>query len=401
MNRQPDDLRLRRIREGLARAGLDGLVCALPENVLLLSGYWPVVGNALALVNQDGRVAVVAPEDETELANGGWADDLQTFRPVSLDQTSTATEPVRGPLASAAEALGLQTGRVGYEAGPSTQPASYAAVFNYGGGVVDLLREAIPRATVEPVDELLGALRAVLTPREQEALRATCRVAERAFRSGSQLLLSGMLETEAAVHFRAPLSTAGTGFEGVGRADGFAWCMSGPNAAEAGGAYARSRARPIARGDLVLVHSNSYADGYWADITRTYSLGAPTEARLAMFEAVFAAREAALATVKAGVHASEVDRAARRVLAAAGYAANFTHATGHGVGFAAIDPHARPRIHPVSDDVLEEGMVFNIEPAVYVEGDCGLRHCDVVALTADGPEVLTPFQATIEELIMP
>jgi Xaa-Pro aminopeptidase len=401
MNRLPDEQRLGRIRAAFARASLDGILCALPENVLLLSGYWPVVGNALALANRDGRVAVVAPEDETQLAGGGWADELRRFRPVTLGRMGTSIEAVRGSLAGVAEALGLKRGRIGYEAGPFTQPASYSAMFLYGEGVVDLLGEALPSAEVEPADELLRGLTAVLTPRERGALRVTCRVAERAFRSGSQQLRPGLLETEAAVHFRALLFTAGTGFEGVGRADGFAWCMSGPSAAEAGGAYARSRARPLRRGDLVLMHCNSYADGYWVDVTRTYSIGEPGGRRQAMFEAVFAAREAALAAARPGVKASEVDRAARDVLAAAGFSTNFTHPTGHGVGFAAIDPHARPRIHPASDDVLEDGMVFNIEPAVYFEGDCGLRHCDVVALAAGGPEVLTPFQATIEELIIP
>ncbi len=400
MNRLRDEVRLRRVREALAGAGLDGVVCALPENVLLLSGYWPVVGNALALANREGRVAVVVPEDEGQLAEKGWADEIRRFRPVTLGGLGTAVESVRGPLARAAESLGLNRGRVGYEAGPFTQPAAYAALSSYGGGVAGLIGEAAPSARAEPADELLRVLRGVLTPRERDALRATCRVAERAFRSGSRQLRAGLLETEAAVHFRAPLSTAGTGFEGVCRADGFAWCMSGPNAAEAGGAYARSRARPLCRGDLVLVHCNSYADGYWVDVTRTYSLGEPGDRR-PLFEAVFAARAAALAAARPGVKASAVDRAARGVLEAAGFGPNFTHPTGHGVGFAAIDPRARPRLHPASDDVLEEGMVFNIEPAIYIDGVCGLRHCDVVALTAAGPEVLTPFQATIEELIIP
>ena len=111
---------------------------------------------------------------------------------------------------------------------------------------------------------------------------------------------AGMLETEAAVHFRALLSTAGTGFEGVERADGFAWCMSGPNAAFVQGAYARSRARPIGHDDMVLVHCNSYADGYWVDVTRTYMVGEPNECYRAMDEAVFVACAAALAAIRPG-----------------------------------------------------------------------------------------------------
>jgi Xaa-Pro aminopeptidase len=95
------------------------------------------------------------------------------------------------------------------------------------------------------------------------------------------------------------------------------------------------------------------------------------------------------------------DRAARGVLRARGFGDQFKHATGHGVGFAATEPNALPRIQPMSEDVLEVGMVFNVEPAIYLDGDCGLRHCDVVAVTHGGSEVLTPFQDTIDSLVLP
>jgi Xaa-Pro dipeptidase len=198
-----------------------------------------------------------------------------------------------------------------------------------------------------------------------------------------------------------PLSTVGTGFKGVGRGGGYAWCMSGPNAADAGGAYARSRPKPVARGELILVHCNAYADGYWVDVTRTFILGDPGRRQGELLDAVLRARAAALEVIRPGARAADVDRAARGVLEDRGLGAQFKHPAGHGVGFHAIDHNARPRLHPESDDVLEEGMVFNVEPAVYFDGDCGLRHCDMVAVTTDGHEVLTPFQATIDQLILP
>jgi len=77
----------------------------------------------------------------------------------------------------------------------------------------------------------------------------------------------------------------------------------------------------------------------------------------------------------------------------AGFGANFKHATGHGVGFGAINPGALPRLHPKSNDVLKPGMVFNVEPAIYIQGYGGIRHCDMVAVTDDGFELLTPFQS--------
>jgi Xaa-Pro aminopeptidase len=149
----------------------------------------------------------------------------------------------------------------------------------------------------------------------------------------------------------------------------------------------------------VLTHCNSYADGYWTDITRTYCIGPLGERQRGMYEAVFAAREAALEAIRPGVKASAVDRAAREVMRAHGLGREFKHATGHGVGFAAINHNALPRLHPASPEILETGMVFNVEPAAYISGFGGLRQCDMVAVTPNGVELLTPFQSAVQELI--
>jgi Xaa-Pro aminopeptidase len=268
----------------------------------------------------------------------------------------------------------------------------------YQGSLPEVLQTALGRPRLVPADALLGRLRAVKTPHEVACIRQACGITAEAFRAGSRQLHGGLTEVEAAAAFTAPLSSAGVGREGIERAGGHVACMSGPNAAEAFGAYARSRTRQLRPDDLVLVHCNSYADGYWTDVTRTYCLREPDGRKRGLYQAVLAARAAALAVIRPGARAADVDRAARDVLAAAGLGAAFKHPTGHGVGFAAIDHNARPRLHPRSDETLGEGMVFNVEPAAYLEGYGGLRHCDVVAVTATGVEVLTPFQASLEEL---
>ena len=119
-----------------------------------------------------------------------------------------------------------------------------------------------------------------------------------------------------------------------------------------------------------------------------------------MYEAVFAALDAAIAAVSPGVTAAAVDRAARELLAERGFASEFKHGLGHGVGFNAIDHNAPPRLHPVSTDRLETGMVFNIEPAIYIEGYGGIRHCDMVAVRTGGAEILTDFQRTPAEMVI-
>ena len=391
--------RIERIVAGLREDQLDALICTLPTNVLLLSGYWPVVGTAVAIVTREGRVHVLAPEDEEDLAASGWATDVHPFQPGSLTRLTPLEEAVRGPLAEVATRAGITTGRIGYEAGASDEPASYASLSVYGSSLGSLIRDALPQASLTSASALLARLKGTLTATEVGQVRAACAVAGLAFTEGVRGLRAGLSEAEVAAHFQAPLSVVGLA-RGAQRAGGFVYCMSGPNAALAGAAYARARSRLLHAGDLVLVHCNSYVDGYWTDITRTYCLGEPTARQRDMSDAVFAARAAALDTIRPGVRAAAVDAAARSVLTQRGYGHNFTHATGHGVGFSAINGLAHPRIHPAADDVLAVDMVFNVEPAIYVTGYGGLRHCDMVAVGEHGAEVLTPFHAASEHLIL-
>ena len=394
-----DAERLDRIADLLKAERLDALVCSLPENVLLASSYWPVVGTSLAIVTRDRRVALIVPEDEQELADCDSVDDLVTFQPGSLEDLRTTVEAVREPFRKALRRLGLERASIGCECGDEFEPASYAGMHLYQAGILRLLAECLPDAGMRPADLLLARLKSVLTPIELDRLRRACRVAACAWAAAEPRLRAGLKEVEAAALFQSRLAIEGVGFEGVQRAGGHVACMSGPHSAQAHGAYARSRSRVLEIADLALVHCNSYADGYWTDITRTYSISMPEERQRRMRQAVVDARAAALAAIAPGVPAAEVDRAAREVLAARGFGDAFKHSTGHGVGFVAIDHNAMPRLHPASPDVLESGMVCNVEPAVYLDGYGGLRHCDVVAVTESGFEVLTPFPQNLEEWI--
>lgn len=386
-----DTERIERTQQALRLRELDALVCTLPAHVLMISGYWPMTGTALAVVTREGQVGLVVPEDEQDLAQRGWADELRTFNPNTLEKIREPGLAVIDPLAQIASAFSLNGCRVGYESNETFTPAPYAALHLYGTTIMCLMEAAFP-CTYHPAYDLLEELAAVKTPAEIDRIRTACRLTEPAFRHGARHLAPEMTELEAASFFRVPLSTHPDQSPDVLRADGYVYCMSGPNGAQASRSYQISRDRPLAEGDLVLVHCNSYADGYWTDITRTYCLGAPDERQRRMYEAVLAARQAALQAIRPGAAAAAVDAAARDLLAAQGFGKYFLHATGHGTGFAAINHNARPRLHPKSPDRLETGMVFNVEPGVYVSGYGGLRHCDMVALTDHGPEVLTPFQ---------
>lgn len=395
-----DGERVDRIRNELRENQFDLLVCSLPMNVLLLSGYWPVVGTSVVIASAEGKISLIAPNDEEELANRGWADEVRTFQPGSLDEIITAEEAVLSPLRRALANISQAGARIGYEAFGTTEPVTYSAMHLYGGSMPTLLNEACAKAVLAPADDLLSDLRARKTDLEISRIRTSCLIAGKAFENGSRQLKAGTTEIDAANAFRNPLSASLPDHPDVQRADGFVWCMSGANSALASGAYARSRPKAIEPGDLVLTHCNSYADGYWTDITRTYSSTRADDRQHRMREAVFAARKAALSRIAPGALAADVDRAAREVLGEHGFGPQFKHGAGHGVGFGAISASDKPRIHPKSTDVLEAGMVFNVEPAVYFDGYGGIRHCDMVAVTDKEYELLTPFQSNADELAL-
>jgi Xaa-Pro aminopeptidase len=322
---------------------------------------------------------------------------MRTFEGGSLDRLTTVTEAVRKPLAAATSRLGIGEGAtLGFEGSGATDPSGYAANYVYGASVEHLLRDVFAGADLRDATECLAELQSVLTAPERGRLRTACAVAQAAYENTSAAIRSGMTELDVAAHLRTGLASATHD-----RSDGFAYCMSGPNSAEAYAAYQQSRGRVIRDADFVLLHCNSYVDGLWTDVTRTFCVGQVSDEQRAIRDAVHEARRAALEAVGPGVRADSVDRAARDVLTRRGFGSAFKHATGHGVGFAAINHNARPRIHPASDTVLEPGMVFNIEPAVYIPGVGGMRHCDVVAFTPAGAECLTPFLTRPDELQLP
>lgn len=391
-----DKERIDRIQRVLSASKWDALVCALPSNVLLLSGYWPVIGSAVAIFTREGTVTVLAPEDERELAEQGWADEVRTFEGGSLHNLKTVSESVANALSEIEPRLGFQAGKVlGYEASPSFAPSTYASTFNYGGGIRTVLGCAFSGVALVDATMCLARLKAVLTGRELSLIRQACEISRGAFLTTSADIDAGMRESDVAAVLRSNLAK-GTASEE--RCDGFAYCMSGPNSAQAYAAFQQTRSRTIEQGDFVLLHCNSYCGGFWTDITRTFSIGRPDAQKVAITDAVLEASRKAISAVRPGIRTSAVDEAAREVLTARGYGKAFKHATGHGVGFAAINHNALPRIHPISDDNLEPGMVFNIEPAVYIPGMGGMRHCNMVAVTDDGAELLTGFQNDTRDL---
>jgi Xaa-Pro aminopeptidase len=168
--------------------------------------------------------------------------------------------------------------------------------------------------------------------------------------------------------------------------------QSGPNSALP---HATPSGRRLAPGDLVLFDFGAAFEGYKADTTRMAVVGEAGSRHAEIHRVVLEAHDAAIAAVRPGATTGEVDAAARRVIEAAGYGDRFFHRTGHGLG---LEAHEAPNLDPGSDVVLEPGMVFTVEPGIYIPGWGGVRiEDDVVVQDAKdgGRRVLTTAERSL------
>lgn len=214
---------------------------------------------------------------------------------------------------------------------------------------------------------------------EIEAIRAALALTEAALEEVAATIAPGQTETEVAAELERACRRRG--------AEGMAFetiVASGPRSALPHGVASQ---RVIGAGEPVMIDMGCRLGGYCSDITRMVWVGETAPTRwLRIHDIVERARRAGLAALGAGVRADRVDAAARRVIAAAGYGEAFSHGTGHGVG---LEIHEAPKLSERSSEPLRNGMVVTIEPAVYLEGELGIRIEDLVLVTDTGGERLT------------
>ena len=238
--------------------------------------------------------------------------------------------------------------------------------------VVDAL-PGLPRAFT---GDTLGLLRSIKDEDEYRRLKAGALLNDEAMKAAWAAIRPGISEIELADVVRDHFSANG--------ARPLFWIVgAGENGAHPHHATGN---RVLRRGDAVVIDIGGRLDGYPSDMTRMAIVGEAPEGYEEVHGVVEKAVRAALAAARPGVKAREVDKAARDVIAAAGYGDFFVHRTGHGLG---IDGHEPPYITATSDVVLQEGMVFSIEPGIYLPGRFGIRLEDIVILRADGPEILS------------
>ena len=159
--------------------------------------------------------------------------------------------------------------------------------------------------------------------------------------------------------------------------------------------HGRASDKLLCSGELVTIDFGAVKDGYHSDETVTVAVGRPSDRGREIHEIVRQAHDRAIAAVRPGISCRDLDAVARDYIREQGYDDYFGHGLGHGVG---LDIHEKPVVSPRSDAVVEEGMVFTIEPGIYIPGFGGVRIEDTVAVTADGCVVLTQAPKELIEL---
>ncbi|GHU49326.1 proline dipeptidase [Clostridia bacterium] len=148
----------------------------------------------------------------------------------------------------------------------------------------------------------------------------------------------------------------------------------------------------LAAGDCALFDIFTPFSGYWCDMTRTVYFGGVSREEEKIYDLVRLANESAIAAIRPGIYLSEIDGAARRVISEAGYGEYFTHRLGHGAG---LECHEPPDCSGTSDVMAEPGMIFSVEPGIYIPGKYGVRIEDLVLVTEIGCESLNAYPKTL------
>jgi Xaa-Pro aminopeptidase len=243
-----------------------------------------------------------------------------------------------------------------------------------------LAEKAAEGVELVPAGGLVERLRSQKEEAELRAMRAAAQIADAVYEEVRDQGLTGRTEREVArsmVRRMEDLGAEGPSFPPI-------------VAAGAQGAlpHAEPRDAEIPAGTLVVIDAGARVDGYCSDCTRTFATGPLDDGAVEVYDLVLRAQQEALAAARAGAERREVDGVARRIIDAAGHGERFGHGLGHGVG---LEIHEDPRLTRVAEGDLSEGNTVTIEPGVYLPGSFGVRIEDLVAITADGPEVLTAF----------
>ncbi len=352
--------RLRSLRRLLKRQGVEGLLITNLSNIRYLSGF--TGSSALLLVLQDEAVLFTDFRYKEQVKEETENFCIRIIRKSLIEDVACSNSC-------------KNLGTVGFEPANLTF-ASYSK-----------LKELLPKTEFVSCDSLVESLRARKDASELRRIRRAVAIADSAFEHVLGILKPGVRELDLAAEIEYLFKLKG------GTAPSFPTIVaSGTRSALP---HARASRKRIRSGELVLFDMGTVHGGYCSDLTRTVVLGRAKSKQKRIYNLVLNAQKRAIASLRIGMKLSTLDGKARALIRDAGYGSKFGHGLGHGVG---LEVHELPRVFSKSKEVARQGMVFTIEPGVYLPGWGGVRIEDMVAITADGRQVLTQSPKELIEL---
>ena len=356
-----NDNRIATVMQNLAQMGLDQALVSDPWSISYLIGYQTEPGERFfGLLLRKGC-------EPTLFLNRLFPDAAHTgVRVIGLSDTDDVIGLVAAELDPSAE-LGVDKELAARWLVPLMERGA-AAGYRLGSPAVD-------------------AARAIKDERERELMRIASRMNDQAMEWLFAQVREGVTEIEIAEGLLAEYRRLG--------ADDFSFPPIVSFGAHAADPHHSPDATRLKRGQVVLFDVGCRANGYCSDMTRALFFGEPSLRDREVYECVRRANEAAEAIVRPGVLFSEIDLAARRIIEDAGYGPYFTHRLGHQIG---IQEHEPGDVSATHHEPVQEGMIFSIEPGIYLPGETGVRIEDLVIVTADGCEVLNSYPKTLTVL---
>jgi Xaa-Pro aminopeptidase len=347
--------RLGKLRSQFAPKGLNGLIVSQAENRRYLSGFTGSAG--FLLISQQKAIL---------------ATDFRYVEQAQAQAPGFEVVQIQGEIAKWFPRLAseLDAQKLGFE-GKSISFSTYKEL-------TDAISNAKRKISLTSTDGLVESLRAVKDKEELELVEKAAALADAALEYIIPRIKPGASEKEIAWEIESFLRRNGSEsvpFELI--------VASGPNSAMP---HARPTDRAIRQGEPVVIDIGATVRGYTSDITRTICSGDGDSTFNRIYDIVLGAQLTAMTTLQIGMTGEQADRLARTVIEQAGYKDAFGHGLGHGVGLAT---HEEPRLGTSSSDILAEGMVFTIEPGIYVSGWGGVRIEDMVVLEEGKARPLT------------
>jgi len=338
--------RIKKIVDQIRVGALDGLLINAPENIRYLTGF---TGSEAVLLLTMRNANLIVDARYTSQARG-------ECRGATIVESK---DRVRG-VEKCARKLGAR--KVGFD------PRHFS---------VDLYKELEKTAAIDLVPETGGPekARSVKEPGELKLIKKSARISSESFLRVLKEIKAGKKEREIGLSLEFCIKEKG--------ADAVPFPFIVVSGKRGALPHGRSSEKRICEGEFVTIDFGAVYRGYCSDETCTVIVGKPTRKQKRVYQAVKDAHDKAIGKVRPGVRARQIDAAARGHIEKVGLGRYFRHGTGHGVGLAI---HEEPRIAPRQEGRIEEGMVFTIEPGVYIPGWGGTRIEDMVAVTSGGCE---------------